>query len=330
MSQSRSGGCVPYRRGFTLVELLVVVAIIGVLVGLLLPAVQAARESARRSVCRNNVKQWALAMHGHHDVQKYLPFGSSRRNPPGDESAANAYVSGTQPPRRTFVISLWPFIEQDSLYSRYDFTKVYQDSGGNLSLIKNVVSTYYCPSDRPNAVDVNHGARVNYGMNSGTATIRDASRGALTGWSGGSDWKDFIPYRTRMSEITDGLSSTLLMAEIVFPASKTSDTTSSGSPRDSRGLVFNDIGTHGVMTKFQPNTGSDDLVECSSTPSLLCQGGIWPRSSISVVSRSKHPGGVMAAMADASVHFVSNNVSLEVWQAISSRNGGEVVGAKEW
>src|SRR5580700_1816925 len=65
------------RPGFTLIELLVVIAIIATLIALLLPAVQAAREAARRSQCRNNLKQFGIAMHNYHDVARMFPMAAS-------------------------------------------------------------------------------------------------------------------------------------------------------------------------------------------------------------------------------------------------------------
>ena len=117
----------------------------------------------------------------------------------------------------------------------------------------------------------------------------------------------------------------MLMSELVFPPPDADSAAVGNALRDSRGLVFNDVGTHGIMTKFSPNSGSDDLHECRSTADLPCQSVGGARNNISVVARSKHPGGVTVGMCDGSVRFMANDISLATWQALSTRNLGELV-----
>ena len=110
VTQCQVGG----RRGFSLVEVLVAVAIIGLLVAFAIPAVQSARERARRTECQNHLKQWGLAMHNHHDTQGKFPIGA-RNNP-----------------RQTWVMSLWSHIEQGNLDAKNDFTKPFHDPPGTI------------------------------------------------------------------------------------------------------------------------------------------------------------------------------------------------------
>jgi prepilin-type N-terminal cleavage/methylation domain-containing protein len=116
-------------RGFTLVELLVVVAIIAVLIGLLLPAIQKVREAASRASCANNLKQIGIAVHNYHDGHGQLPPLRVSNN------------------HATWLVLIMPFMEQENIARRWTFSQYYSsttNAPGRLLQVK----SYYCPSRR--------------------------------------------------------------------------------------------------------------------------------------------------------------------------------------
>src|SRR6202007_2897605 len=113
------------RRGFTLIELLVVIAIIATLIALLLPAVQAAREAARRSQCRNNLKQFGIAMHNYHDTARMFPMGASVYGQAWTNLGAPVGTPGavySQTMANAFIL-LTPYDEQTAFAHAYQWNR---------------------------------------------------------------------------------------------------------------------------------------------------------------------------------------------------------------
>lgn len=242
------------RRGFTLIELLVVIAIIAVLIALLLPAVQQAREAARRSQCKNNLKQWGLALHNYHDVfNNFCPL-----------SGGTAGATGTNQGLLSGVVMLLPQLEQGPLWDLLStFTPLAGGQGGNpcdgsgvAQAVGSVpgamfgapggIEVFLCPSstNSPN-ISIQRSYCFNVGDRAGAgplgAGLQDglwsvaAQAGGIATFThvagvGTSNRGPFTLHRTmKIRDILDGMSNTILMAE--------RDLGNPSNPRDILGRV---------------------------------------------------------------------------------------------
>jgi prepilin-type N-terminal cleavage/methylation domain-containing protein/prepilin-type processing-associated H-X9-DG protein len=324
MSRTQARNCQRKGRAFTLIELLVVIAIIAILIGLLLPAVQKIREAAARMKCSNNLKQLTLAMHNYHDGYGQFPTGAQ-----GAVLPNCTYPSGAGAPlRRSFLPFLLPYFEQDNVFKLFNPNEPYYFPS-NYAALAIRLNIFQCPSAeaRPifNASGGEKSYKGNYGLNWGRWNYCDQGGPSTNpaplnvGVAGRAPF--YLNYGARITAITDGTSNTLLWLEMLQGQGE-------DPPLDRRGTLWNDGPVcNQISTRLQPNSPSPDFAFCNNNPEagLPCTRSTGGPDSF-MGSRSRHAGGVNVALADGSVRFVSNNIDLFVWTALSSIAGGEVVG----
>ncbi|TWU63208.1 hypothetical protein V7x_49480 [Crateriforma conspicua] len=345
---TKSNGGRPPRSGFTLVELLVVIAVIGILVSLLLPAVQSAREASRRMSCGNNIRQLGLAMQNYHSAFKRFPGIGQNIN--------NGWSLHAQ---------LLPYAEQSQVADLIDYRIPLGRSTDGFNsphdeTAKIAIPFLNCPGDTTEVVKqvvqparrgpsiVIDAAGVNYFVNVGSGTDSYVDYGQPT------DGITWVGARTGFRDVIDGTSNTIMFAETLMGPGTEAPTVV--DPNHSRSLIAGGQGRSVTdMMNFRDQVMSQEANAFITTHNNwdTRRGSVWIssfgsggaaingwhtpnsrypdlgiRAFIARGPRSNHPGGVMVANCDGSVTLLSEHVDLDAYRAMWTRNGREVVAAQ--
>ncbi len=282
-------------RGFTLVELLVVITVVGVLMGLTVTAVQQVREAGRRSGCTNNLRQIGLALHHYQSSRQEFPvgclecrFGSAR---PGKRMRMIAWN-----------VALLPLLEQENVYRLFDY-EYPAKSEQNREAVASVVPLFLCPSTIRSAYtsgDINGDgtwqpgedmAYTDYGGIYGVeGPGRNAPFGSFHYLNDRSLGVMLYEEATPTSEVHDGLSNTVVVGEC------------SG---------------RGYQQQAEWANGHNCFAQHE-------QVGI--NQSLDNELHSDHPGGAQVVFADGHVEMLDQGIEQELLGALLTRAGGELVG----
>jgi prepilin-type N-terminal cleavage/methylation domain-containing protein/prepilin-type processing-associated H-X9-DG protein len=355
--------------GFTLIELLVVIAIIAVLIALLLPAVQAARGAARRAPCTNNLKQIGLATHNYHQAVNSLSAGhygvgwndwnsqvmllpyieqspvynainfAQIPNPPGSGCSAcpGIYYNNTVDLVK-FNVLLCPS-DIDRLTNPYGHIN-YAGNCGNAP--EGIWDNYMHNSCNGLFASVEHGgpnwglpnvkpttfADVTDGL-SNTAAYSERVKGLSTGYNAFDPMK---PTSAEMSVNVDhtGMTNGAYNDAIPQPYYLACNAQNPYSPTNGNFVTSASISYGEYWWDGHRECGNYNHIMLPNTWGCDDAANDWINDAGAVPPSSRHPGGVNLLMADGSVRFLKSSISPQIWWALGSKNGGEVISSDSY
>ncbi|MEM8863984.1 MAG: DUF1559 domain-containing protein [Planctomycetota bacterium] len=363
-SAAREVSTTGLRLAFTLVELLVVIAIIGILIALLLPAVQSAREAARRNSCKNNMRQIGLAQMNYESTNRRLAPGCTWRDESQPDPGPNAaprtapnvvflmpfleegprfalFDTNTDWDKQVDAIEdeigsplptyQCPSDESLRMLNGSGAGANFNDAKGNYGVNWGSLFGFDQLDNRIFSevpIDVNF-----FGTNDTTPSVCNRTQARDSG-EGARRAPFHYNFGAKLGQITDGTSHTFMMLEMIQAPSE------EAGRIDRRGRIWNHLaGSYHITTYLAPNgeqtaNANDpyngepgDRARCVDRPleGLPCATSTQNEAVMYMASRSRHPGGVIVTMCDASVHFIADGIDQITYQRLSVRDDGEPV-----
>lgn len=287
------------RKAFTLIEMLVVIAIIAILIALLLPAIQQAREAARRTQCKNNLAQLGIAAHNYQ--------ASFRMLPPGVVNVEGPIRNVEDGYHMSWAVQFLPMLEQRRMFEMVDFlSPVYSTPN---ALVRDIVlNVFQCPSDNARRGPI---AFTSYaGCTGGDNVPTDDRNGGLFFRNSSIEFK----------QVRDGCSNTIMFGERRLEDIEGLEdlgwmSGTSGSLRNTAVQINTGVGSPMfIIRDYDPNEVEGDPQVAPDAD--LATGGF----------SSQHTGGAQFAIADGSVRFISENIDVRTYSMLGNREDGGVIG----
>jgi prepilin-type N-terminal cleavage/methylation domain-containing protein/prepilin-type processing-associated H-X9-DG protein len=295
-------------RGFTLVEMLSVVAVIAVLIALLLPAVQSARERARHVSCSNNMMQLALAIGNYASAHRTLPPGSVNETGPVLNIPVGYQMS--------WIVQILPFMEFRPLYSNINFRHgSYGPENGTAT--RSTIQLLMCPSNGKRSSTNYAGCHHDV-----EAAIDVDNHGVL-----------YLNSRVRFDDISDGLAHTILLGEIEAGIPSLGWASGNGSTLRNTGHLLGDVELFATPfgstaparpgpLKSSPGV-TPSIVDLSAVQSLVDQG-LLPVDYVGGFG-SAHPSVTNFAFCDGSVRALKKTIAADTFRSLGHRSDGNLI-----